>query len=252
MSGMLARFRIRIIVCLCTVLLSPEIYALVLSPTQCRIQLTLNKCPLLLREKLIPRLSRNAIVCFGTVTSGDDVDSPTAQTAGSSDAQLIRFQTLQQALARVPDFIPKPLLYGAVAVVSGLLFFELSKLVLAMSVPVLLVLASIQSIREKMDEIAAGPKVIDTDAEFVSSPRVSGEGASSGADAEDEAEMRGFRNKVAEMKESAARRAQTVGRLSDIQKRISEASGDLKAAINSASSLRDKISNHQRNLDGDK
>jgi hypothetical protein len=40
-----------------------------------------------------------------------------------------------------------------------------------------------------------------------------------------------------------------VGRLAAIQRRISEASGDLRKAIDSASSLRERISNHVDMID---
>ena len=50
------------------------------------------------------------------------------------------FERVQRGLARIIEIVPKPILVAVVAVVSGFLFFELSKTLLLLSLPVVVVL----------------------------------------------------------------------------------------------------------------
>lgn len=161
----------------------------------------------------------------------------TANPAYSSTyaTRLALIEQLQGGLARLSKVVPKPLLYSVIAVVSGLLFFEMSRFISTFSIPVLLVLGAGQSIKEKIDELATGPRVVESE-------MLTDEAAA-------EAAIPSSAAAVAAMAELEDKRARSGQKLVEISQRISDASGDLRQAISSASSLRQKISAYQERLD---
>ena len=75
---------------------------------------------------------------------------------------IVLQSTLYQGLANIYENVPKPILVGIAAVVSGMLFFEMSKLILVMGVPLIIVLGGMKSIGYKLEDLVAAPKVFDT------------------------------------------------------------------------------------------
>ena len=145
--------------------------------------------------------------------------------------RLALIQQLQGGLAKLSTIVPKPILYAAIAVVSGLLFFEMSRFVSVFSIPVLLVMGAGQSITEKLQDMTQGPRVYETD-KLNDEPVVD-----AGGDR--------IRRTI---KEAEEKRIQSDRRLSEISQRTEQAGQDLRAAISSASSLRNKISSYQDKL----
>jgi hypothetical protein len=149
-------------------------------------------------------------------------------------SRLALIEQLQGGLERLSKVVPKPLLYSLIAVVSGLLFFEMSRFISTFSIPVLLVLGAGQSIKEKLDELASGPRVVE-------SVVVADDAAPS--EAVVTVPMKSPTDDIEQ------KRARSGEKLKEISQRISDASGDIREAIMSASSLRDKISAYQERLD---
>ena len=159
------------------------------------------------------------------------LSSNTAAATQNYNNRLALIQQLQGGLAKLSTIVPKPIFYAAVAVVSGLLFFEMSRFVSAFSIPVLLVLGAGQSIAERLQEVSTGPRVYETD-------------VLNDQPAEDGGEDRIRRS----MREAEEQRTQSDRRLNEISQRTAQAGQDLRAAISSASFLRNKISSYQEKL----
>jgi hypothetical protein len=160
------------------------------------------------------------------------LSSNTAAATQNYNNRLALIQQLQGGLAKLSTIVPKPIFYAAVAVVSGLLFFEMSRFVSAFSIPVLLVLGAGQSIAERLQEVSTGPRVYETD-------------VLNDQPAEDGGEDRIRRSMRDEAEEQ---RTQSDRRLNEISQRTAQAGQDLRAAISSASFLRNKISSYQEKL----
>ena len=78
---------------------------------------------------------------FSSLPSADN-DDP-----GGYNKELIRvssssplLERVQRGLARIAQIIPKPILVTVVAVTSGILFFELSKTLMLLAIPIIVVL----------------------------------------------------------------------------------------------------------------
>ena len=154
--------------------------------------------------------------------------SNSAAATQNFNNRLALIQQLQGGLAKLSTIVPKPVLYAAVAVLSGLLFFEMSRLVSAFSLPLLLVMGAGQSIAEKFQEVSQGPRVYETDV------------------LKDEPVVDAVGERIRRtMKEAEEQRIQSDRRLSEISQRTEQAGQDLRAAISSASFLRNKISSYQ-------
>ena len=162
-------------------------------------------------------------------------------SSGSTANRLALIQSLQGGLARVLDVVPKPILYAVTAVVSGLLFFEMSRFVTVFSVPVLLVLGATQSVKEKLDEMkSGGPKTLEVSA--LSDDDVDNNNTVVGTQAV-------VRQTIEINDDMDDRRTTSVGKkLNDISRRIADARTAMTDARSAASNLKDRISNHQERL----
>jgi len=152
---------------------------------------------------------------------------------------LALIQSLQGGLARVLEVVPKPVLYAITAVVSGLLFFEMSRFVSVFSVPVLLVLGATQSIKEKLEEIQTSPKTLEVD--VLSEENVGNYSEVVGT----EAVVRQFihENDMEERQIPSRKK-----KLKEISRRIDDARTAMMDARSAASNLKDRISSHQERL----
>jgi hypothetical protein len=151
----------------------------------------------------------------------------------STSTALSPLEKVQQGFLALTENIPKPILMTLIAVASGLFFFELSKAILLLSLPIILILGGAQSIKESIEESVKGPRVFDTEILELEA-HLASETTAKGVDADKEGIV--IMTMIAEDLEIQS--LERVGRLAAIQRRISEASGDLRNAIDSASSLR--------------
>ena len=157
--------------------------------------------------------------------------SNSAAATQNFNNRLALIKQLQGGLAKLSTVVPKPVLYAAVAVLSGLLFFEMSRLVSAFSLPLLLVMGAGQSIAEKFQEVSQGPRVVETDV------------------LEDELATDTVGDRIRRtIKEAEEQRIESDRRLNEISQRTEQAGQDLRAAISSASFLRNKISSYREKL----
>ena len=135
------------------------------------------------------------------------------------------------------EVVPKPILYAVTAVVSGLLFFEMSRFVTVFSIPVLLMLGATQSIKEKLDDMKTRPKTLETEALSevdVDSDIVIGT----------EAVVR----QTISNNDIEERRTHRGKKLTEISRRIADARSAMTDARSAASNLKDRISSHQERL----
>ena len=91
--------------------------------------------------QLMNQLRRSHMTLFSSLPSADN-DDP-----GGYNKELIRvssssplLERVQRGLARIAQIIPKPILVTVVAVTSGILFFELSKTLMLLAIPIIVVL----------------------------------------------------------------------------------------------------------------
>ena len=136
------------------------------------------------------------------------------------------------------EVVPKPIIYAVTAVVSGLLFFEMSRFVSVFSIPVLLVLGATQSIKEKLDDIKASPKTLDVST--LNEDDVVGYDTVVGTEA---VVRQTISNHDTEETRTSSRR-----KLNEISRRIADARTAMTDATSAASSLKDRISSHQERL----
>ena len=161
-----------------------------------------------------------------------------APSSGSAANRLALIQSLQGGLVRVLEVVPKPIIYAVTAVVSGLLFFEMSRFVSVFSIPVLLVLGATQSIKEKLDDIKASPKTLDVST--LNEDDVVGYDTVVGTEA---VVRQTISNHDTEETRTSSRR-----KLNEISRRIADARTAMTDATSAASSLKDRISSHQERL----
>ena len=177
---------------------------------------------------------RNVVDVVGEIIPITDSTVPSSGTAAN---RLALIQSLQGGLARVLEVVPKPILYAVTAVVSGLLFFEMSRFVTVFSIPVLLMLGATQSIKEKLDDMKTRPKTLETEALSevdVDSDIVIGT----------EAVVR----QTISNNDIEERRTHRGKKLTEISRRIADARSAMTDARSAASNLKDRISSHQERL----
>ena len=162
-----------------------------------------------------------------------------APSSGTTANRLALIQSLQGGLARVLEVVPKPILYAITAVVSGLLFFEMSRFVSVFSVPVLLVLGATQSIKEKLEEIQTSPKTLEVD--VLSEEDVGNDTGVVGTQAV-------VRQSIHENDTDEIQIPSRKKKLREISRRIDDARTAMIDARSAASNLKDRISSHQERL----
>ena len=156
------------------------------------------------------------------------VSERTAPSSGTAANRLALIKSLQGGLARVFEVVPKPLLYAITAVVSGLLFFEMSRFVALFSVPVLIVLGARESMLEDKMEF--------TDA-LSEADQVGRSDVAVGTEAV-----------VRQSINSKGEQVQPGDRLNEISMRVADAQASMTDARTAASSLKDRISSFQERL----
>ena len=178
---------------------------------------------------------RNVVDVVGEIIPITDSTAPSSGTAAN---RLALIQSLQGGLARVLEVVPKPILYAVTAVVSGLLFFEMSRFVTVFSIPVLLMLGATQSIKEKLDDMkTSGPKTLETEA-------LSEVDVGSDVVIGTEAVVR----QTISYNDTEERRTHRGKKLTEISRRIADARSAMTDARSAASNLKDRISSHQERL----
>ena len=156
-----------------------------------------------------------------------EVIQTSVPSSGTAANRLALIKSLQGGLARVLEVVPKPLLYAITAVVSGMLFFEMSRFVALFSVPVLIVLGARESMMEedKMDYTdALGMDEVGSDVAV-------GTGAV-----------------VRQSINSNGEQVQADNKLSEISMRVADAQASMSDARTAASSLKDRIASFQERL----
>ena len=160
------------------------------------------------------------------------VQSPTVpertvpSSSGTAVNRLALIKSLQGGLARVFEVVPKPLLYALTAVVSGMLFFEMSRFVAVFSIPVLIVLGARESMLEEKTDI--------TDA--LSSTE------------EEDVALVGTSAVVRQSINSNGEQVQSGDKLNEISMRVADAQASMTDARSAASNLKDRISSFQERL----
>ena len=91
--------------------------------------------------QMMNQLRRSHMILFSNLPSADK------DNMGGYNKDLIHvssssplLERVQRGIARLAQIIPKPILVTVVAVTSGLLFFELSKTLMLLAIPVIVVL----------------------------------------------------------------------------------------------------------------
>lgn len=156
-----------------------------------------------------------------------EVIQTSVPSSGTAANRLALIKSLQGGLARVLEVVPKPLLYAITAVVSGMLFFEMSRFVALFSVPVLIVLGARESMMEedKMDYTdALGMDEVGSDVAV-------GTGAV-----------------VRQSINSNGEQVRADNKLSEISMRVADAQASMSDARTAASSLKDRIASFQERL----
>ena len=161
-----------------------------------------------------------------------EVVQPSAGTvpssSGSAANRLALIKSLQGGLARVFEVVPRPLLYAITAVVSGMLFFEMSRFVALFSVPVLIVLGA----RESMLE--------DDQIDFTEAMSVNNVGS-------DDVTI-GTNAVVRQSINSHGEQVQSGDQLNEISMRVADAQASMTDARSAASSLKERIASFQERI----
>jgi len=172
-----------------------------------------------------PIRDTNLMVVDVEVVVQSDTSVP---SSGSAVNRLALIKSLQGGLARVFEVVPRPLLYAITAVVSGMLFFEMSRFVALFSVPVLIVLGARESMLEDeqmeftdvmtMDNVGNDEVTIGTNAVVRQSINSNGENIQSG------------------------------DKLNEISMRLADAQASMTDARSAASNLKERISSFQERI----
>ena len=93
-------------------------------------------------NSLVQKDERCAIPLFAGLSSDEFADKNTKLDVADVTQVPSRrlFERVQRGLAKLTEIVPKPILITVVAVASGLLFFELSKTLMLLALPVIVVL----------------------------------------------------------------------------------------------------------------
>ena len=160
-----------------------------------------------------------------------EVVQPSVGTVPSSSGsanRLALIKSLQGGLARVFEVVPRPLLYAITAVVSGMLFFEMSRFVALFSVPVLIVLGA----RESMLE--------DDQIDYTEAMSVNNVG-------NDEVAI-GTHAVVRQSINSHGEQVQSGDQLNEISMRVADAQASMTDARSAASNLKERIASFQERI----